>query len=667
MFLLVLGNTAFNTLVVAWLVRRLVGVSVGWPRTILLSLIVGTLTPAALDQYSEITGIDYRGGIVSSSVGLLMMALFLGWLLAIEVAALTLLEATIPTKPESVVQRLRSATTAYRRWRRLLRILVIAGRHGLLSYLRVGRSPSEEQLERVSESLYLALSEAGVTFVKLGQLMATRSDLLPEPMIRHLSKLQCEAQPVPWEQIEPAIQSELPVPLNEVFDSISHTPLAAASVAQVHTATLRGGTPVVVKVQRPGAPEQVAADLDIIRRIGARLERSAAWARHLGVNSLVEGFALSLHQELDYRTEEINMMMLRNTLAPDSGVKLPHTYSEWSGKRMLVMTRAEGRPLSNATDVTPGLGWVMSNQLVAMMMRHIMVGGAFHADLHPGNVFIGEHGELTIIDCGSVGRLDAPSRWATGALVLAARHGDCIAATDALINLLDPPQDLDHRALEREIGMLLVQTQATAGAGFSSTLYTDLFRIVTKYRLAVPPMVAAMFRALNTLEDTVRELSPNADFVELAAVHGPEAHPTIPSTQEVRDRLAGQLAIAMPALQRMPRQLGKVIDDLESGNFAVTMRGPNGSDGTRFVTGLVHQVIIALLASASAVVGIALMLFGEGADLTPKVKASTAAGAAFLLFGFVLAARSLAQIFQHAGRGPGGRPPLSRIKRRPGL
>ncbi len=650
MYLLVLGNTAFNTLVVAWLVRRLIGASVGWPRTLLLSLVVGALTPPALNQYSELTGIDYRSGVVPSTAGLLLLAIFLGWLLAIEVAVLTFLEATVPTGPQSLVQRARSIPATYRRWRRMLGILLIAARHGLLPYLRFGRRTSEDQLEYAAQSLYVALSQAGVTFVKLGQLMATRSDLLPEPMIRHLSKLQCEAEPVPWDQIEPVVRAELPLPVDEVFAEIDSTPLAAASVAQVHAARLLDGSSVVVKVQRPGAPEQVAADLDIIRRIGRRLERSAGWARHLGVNALVEGFALSLHQELDYRIEDLNTTMLRATLAPDAAITVPRTYPQWSGKRMLVMTRAQGAPLSIAPGMDPGLQWVMADQLVAMMMRHIMVGGAFHADLHPGNLFVGTHGELTVIDCGSVGRLDGPSRWATGALVLAARHGDCIAATDALINLLDPPVDLDHRALERDVGIMLVQVQATAGSGHSASLYTDLFRLVTRYRLRVPPMVAAMFRALNTLEETVRQLSPGADFVELAATHGPDAHSGAPSAQEIKERLIGQLAIAMPALQRVPRRLDKVVSDLESGNFAVTVRGPNGSDGAGFVTGLVHQVIIALIAATSAVVGIALILFGGGADLTPTVKASTAAGAAFLLFGFVLAARSLAQIFQHAGR-----------------
>ena len=215
----------------------------------------------------------------------------------------------------------------------------------------------------MARSLRLALTEGGVTFVKLGQMLSTRADLLPAPFVAELSSLQDDVPPEPWEAVAPVIEAELGRPVDEVFTEVDRTPLAAASVGQVHAARLADGTEVVVKVQRPHARRQATGDLDIVLRLAAWLDRSTSWGRRLGVRDLARGFAASLEEELDYRTEVANMRAVAATLDPDGPVRVPQAWPELSGRRVMVIERlpadrwARRAPSWRRTATTGGARW----------------------------------------------------------------------------------------------------------------------------------------------------------------------------------------------------------------------------------------------------------------------------------------------------------------------
>src|SRR5689334_22697195 len=376
--------------------------------------------------------------------------------------------------PLEVIRGVRSAMARFRRYWQISRI---AARHGLSPYLR-GRRRGEDAARgqaALALSLRRALEEGGVTFTKLGQLLSTRRDLLPEEFISELVRLQDRAEPEPWGQVEEVIAQSLGAP-GQVFAELRQEPAAAASIAQVHKARLRrdGGVDaeVAVKVQRPGIRVTVEQDLDILQRLAVRLERRARWARAVGAAGLARGFAV---------------------------------YEELCTEHVLVIEWLDGVSLRAAAQLIDDRGLdraALSRALLRSMVYQITEGGVFHADPHPGNVLLLTDGRLAMLDFGSVGRLDAQQRFALQALLLSLGRGDPAALRDALLDLVSRPDEVDELALERALGQFMARHLVGAIA-VTAEMFTDLFRLATRFELVIPAAIATVLRALGTLEGTL--------------------------------------------------------------------------------------------------------------------------------------------------------------------
>jgi ubiquinone biosynthesis protein len=301
----VLATSMALVAALAWASRRLLGLSVGVLRALIAGLL-GFATAALLGQALRAAQPGHEVAFLSVTLGvpLIVAMIFL-------VAA----EALVPTGtgpgPVEVIRGTRRAIARSRRYSQISRIAV---RHGLGPYLRgrrLGRADAADGRAALAASLWRALEEGGVTFTKLGQLLSTRRDLLPEEFISELGQLQDRAEPARWEQVEEVIAESLGVPAGQVFAELNPVPAAAASIAQVHKARLRGGdgsdAEVAVKVQRPGIRATVEQDLDIVMRIAAKLESRTRWARTYGLVALSQGFAAAMREELDFRIEARNM------------------------------------------------------------------------------------------------------------------------------------------------------------------------------------------------------------------------------------------------------------------------------------------------------------------------------------------------------------------------
>jgi ubiquinone biosynthesis protein len=623
--------------------RRLLGLQLGVVRTVL----AGVVGSAAWLAFGLAIARPQQRPFMLTTVQL-------GIALLVAMGFLVLAEAVLPSGSLRPVTWARALRHRLARARRYLQISRIAARHGLLPYLR-GRRRHQADTPAgragLARSVRLALEEGGVSFVKLGQLLATRRDLLPTEFVNELSRLHHQVTPAPWPQVEQVLGQELGTP-DAVFDKLDARPLAAASIAQVHQARLRSsGAEVVVKVQRPGIRPVVERDLDIVDRMARRLQTRTRWGATIGAVELARGFANALHEELDFRVEARNMAVVAAASAvpgTDTSVRLPAVHPQLCTERVLVMERLDGLPLDAAGPVidTRGLDrQVLARALLGCLLRQIMLGGVFHADPHPGNILLLDDGRLGLLDFGSVGRLDALLRAALQQFLLAIDRGDPAGLYDALLEVMVRPDDLDEQRLQRALGQFMAR-HLNPGAAPDVEMFTDLFRLVASYQLMVPPEVAAVFRALATLEATLGRLAPGFDILAesrtfAAAQLSGQLQPT-----SLRQAATEELPTLLPMLRRLPRRADRITNALEHGRLGLGVRLFADPRDRRFLTTLVHQVLVAFLGATTGVMAVLLLASSGGPELSPTVSLFQVLGYNLLVVSAVLILRVLVTIFR---------------------
>ncbi|WP_328649669.1 AarF/UbiB family protein [Amycolatopsis sp. NBC_00348] len=542
--------------------------------------------------------------------------------------------------------RLRAAYARVSRARRYSQISRIAIKHGLGRYLAGRREPglAPGRQAKLARSLRRALEEGGVTFVKLGQLLSTRADLLPAAFVEELGKLQDQVAPAPADAVRAVLEAELGGSPDDVFAEFDPEPLAAASIAQVYKARLRSGEDVVVKVQRPGVREQAERDVDIVRRVAAALEERADWARSLGVAELADGFATALAEELDFTIEARNIAAVAATSGPD--VALPTVHKALSTERVLVMSRLSGKPLETAPAAERDR---LAKSLLRCLLDQMMIGGVFHADPHPGNLLLLTDGRLGLLDFGSVGRLDAGLRGGLQNLVLALDRGDPAGLRDGLLEIVDRTGDIDEQRLERALGALLAR-HFGPGRTPDLALFTGLFRVVADFRLSVPPPVAAVFRALATVEGTLSALSPGFDVVAESRAFAVEQVGAGLRPASLGRTAVNELTALLPVLRRIPRRVDRIGAALEEGRLSVNVRLFSDERDRDVVTSLVHEVLLAFVGAATGLMAVFLLTGTTGPRLLPELTLNQAFGYNLLVISALVGLRLLFVVFRRSGQ-----------------
>jgi ubiquinone biosynthesis protein len=637
--------TALTVLLFAFGVRRLLGLPLSAFRTLLAGLIAFFCASPII--------LALGGTSVSRSrttlPGLLFVLLGVVIALLVGMVFLVVSEALVPSGslpgPLYVLRGLHQQLGRARRYSQITRILI---RRGLLPYVRGGRRSelaTSEGRARLARSLRLALEDGGVTFVKLGQVLSTRRDLIPPEFSSELSHLQDDAPQVPWPQIAGVLDAELGAEPDEVFASFDREPIAAASIAQVHAATLTSGDRVVVKVCRPDVRGVVDRDLDIVVRLAARLQRSTGWGRAVGTVELAHGFADALHEELDLRIEARNMTAVATAAAGRAAsVRVPVPYMPLCGEKVLVMEYLDGYPLA-ATTLPAEERANLARGLLDTLLSQVLLDGTFHADPHPGNVLLLTDKTLGLLDFGSVGRIDAGLRGALQRLLLALDRGDPAALADSLLDVVERPEDLDELRLERTLGRFAVRHVA-AGITPDVRMFTDLFRIVADHGLAVPPEIAAVFRALATMEGTLTQLAPGFDIVTEARRFAAEQLAGQLSPDMLRQTALDELASLLPMLRRLPRRLDRIGGALETGRLSLNVRHLANPSDRRYITGLLHQVLLTFLAAASGIIAVMLIGLRGGPSFTRTVSLYSFFGYCLLVIAAILAVRVLVLVFR---------------------
>lgn len=413
--------------------------------------------------------------------------------------------------------------------RRLQEILSILAKYGLADWLgglkyewlqsrlvsfdgqRLGTLTQEARIR-------LALTELGTTFIKLGQILSTRPDLLPETLIAELSQLQANTPPDSAEVVKKVIQAELGQPPEELFAEFDFVPLASASIGQVHRGRLKTGEPVAVKIQHDEIEDRIHRDLTIMAGLAELLEKHVSELRTYKPASLVRRFRRTLLQELDFAAERRNIEAFANQFADDETIHFPAVYPEFCSRRVLTMELLDGIPGTDHARLAASgcdlneFAWRAAKMYVKMIFHD----GLYHADPHPGNYMLLPGGVVGVIDCGMVGRLDESLREDFEALILCFVEKDTQELANLIVRLGSAPSNLDFDALRADVSEFVSEygNQPLNQFDLSGAL-TEMVSIIRRYHIALPSEAALLLRTVIILEGSSRQLSPRFSLIRV--------------------------------------------------------------------------------------------------------------------------------------------------------
>lgn len=477
-----------------------------------------------------------------------------------------------------------------RNTRRAAEVIAVLARHGFRQLLAdtgidriIGRG-QELLLRTRAESVASrpievhfreALEELGGTFIKLGQVLSTRPDLVPQEFSDELRRLRADCPRVPWSAIEECLQQEFGARLQTLFAHIDEEPLAAASIAQVHAARLTDGTPIVLKILRPGIEELIAADMDILSELAALLEKRFQEMGYSPVETVRE-FQRELQREVDMQHEGRSTDQLRRLFSDQTDISFPVVYWEASTRRVLALEHVQGTLLSRLDQST--LSPERRRKIVASgaraVFRQCLEFGLFHADPHPGNIFVRPDDTLCFIDCGMTGRIDRQTMQDLAMLVLSVINADLEGVLDAVSALCqpDPVIRLD-RSFRRDASDFMARFERGTMASLDmAALLNEFFSLLKRYRLRCPADLVFLIKALSTIQGVAREIDPGFDLIS----HGrPQLEKLIRDRCSLR-AAAGRLRSAawryVSLAEDLPDEVRDVLDQLRRREFSVNLR-----------------------------------------------------------------------------------------------
>ncbi|HEY7281651.1 MAG TPA: AarF/UbiB family protein [Actinomycetota bacterium] len=613
--------------------RRLLGIRRGRWVTTLVAVLLGEVGAALVIKavYGNISS-DRRVGVV-----------LLAWALVVVFAMIVvvLVEVLSPGRARPrhrFPHPLEGLRRLYRRTRRYVQVARIVVRRRLYG------APGDQAAG--PRRLRAALEDAGGLFVKLGQALADQPQLVGPAMAAELAGLQDEAVPADLDAARAVITEDLG-PWNEVFAEMSSTPLGAASIAQTYLARLHDGREVVVKVQRPDVADSVQCDLDILHRLADRLDRRTTWARSMGLKELVAGFDERTREELDFRIEGANATAALRSLDAGDPVRVPQVIDTFTTARVLVEERAEGRAVGSPDAFA---GWAgerrgaLADGFLLFTMRRMLSGEPFHADLHPGNVFLRPDGLLELIDFGSVGALDPYERSGLIDMLLGVQREDPALLRQGLFRIGTPTRRIDEDALDRELARLLASGKQHGGA-MNGQLFDQVLMVLRDFGILLPRSSATLFRALVTLLGTLRVIAPGYDITAAAGRVGAELSNEDGAPANLSDLVSKTALNNALVLRRLPQQVDALARSLLHGDLRTRVSLLSEPEDVRVARGMVNRLVLGIIASALALAA-AIMLSAGGAPTVSGFRLVNLVGAVLLFFSVLLLLRLVVQILR---------------------
>lgn len=497
----------------------------------------------------------------------------------------------------------------------------------------------------IGERLRMALTELGTTYIKLGQMLSTREDIVGVQIAAELSKLQADTPADPPEYVRERIEHEFGAPVEDLYAEFDFVPLGSASIGQVHAAELPGGVPVVVKVQHDGIEAVVLTDLQIMQQVAELADRYAPSLPY-DVRAIVDEFRRQLLRELDLRQEARNLERFIENFAGNPAVKFPAPTNALSSKYVLTMERLDGFKLADQEwlDAEGVDRKELARNGANVFLEMIFRDGFFHADPHPGNFLVlSDHGlaehRIGLLDCGMVGRIDERTREALEDLLLSFVTKDVDGIVDVILRICAVPRTFDRRAFTADVDLFIADYLSGSLAEIDlSGMLQELIAIIHTYHIVAPANIVMLGKTLALLEGTGRLLDPDFDLWELAQPY----YRQILERKYAPDKLMRTATRAYRDWRRLltsfPREVADLLHDIGQGELQVRLH-VGGLDNVvnRIVYGLVATAII--LASA--------LLWS--ANVPPRVFDISVIGALGMVFGLLLVARLLYAIYRSGG------------------
>lgn len=485
----------------------------------------------------------------------------------------------------------------------------LLGQAGLDQVIHEHERPPETASPKVEE-LPKDLESLGPTYVKLGQFLSTRSDMFPANYLEALARLQDRAEGVPCEKIEEIVSTELGVRLSKAFLEFDRTPVAAASLAQVHRAKLRDGRVVAVKVQRPGVRKRIVMDLDLFEDVAELLDRHTDFGKRYMLLDTIGEFRLALLAELDFRMEARNLLVLRNNLKEYPLILVPAPVEDYTTSRLLTMDFIEGWkvtsvPMARRLDLN---GAALAEELFKAYLQQVLIDGFYHADPHPGNVLLTEDGRLALVDVGMVGRI--PERLQNELLrfLLALGEGRGEEAYQSAIEIGQRTESFKPRMLRKRIAEIIAAYERASIREIQvGRVFLDVVTMAAESGIRFPSELAMLGKTLLNLDNIARALDPSFRPNEAVRRHASQLFKEKLKTGVSSSRFYEMLMDSREFVQLLPKRANKILEALAENEFVIRL---DTIDEKYLMTGfqkVANRLTIGIILAA-IIVGAALMM-----------------------------------------------------------
>jgi predicted unusual protein kinase regulating ubiquinone biosynthesis (AarF/ABC1/UbiB family) len=501
-----------------------------------------------------------------------------------------------------------------KRYRDIALLIAKYGRPGLLKQAGLDEviedRPSHGKTEETGEALAADLEKLGPTFIKLGQVLSVRYDLLPAAYADALARLQDDVAPFPFEEVERIVNSELGLRMSKAFVEFNPAPIAAASLGQVHRARLRDGRQVAVKVQRPGIHETIADDLDALEEIADWVDTHTDFGRSRHLRDFLDEFRKSLLRELDYRREAQNLVTIRANLEEFEQIVIPKPVDDYTTSRVLTMDYVDGVKITKLSDVAklelPGKE--LADELFRAYLKQILIDGFFHADPHPGNVFVTRDKRIALLDLGMVAYIPPQLQTNLTQLVFAISEGRSEDVVTYALHISQRTASFDEAGFTRAVADLVAtQQNRTLEQIQVGKIVFAMLEVAARHGLYLAPELGMLGRALLSLDQAGRILDPKFDPNEATRKSAAEIMRQRMAQSVSPGRLFQNVIEVKEFAERLPGRVNRILDALANNDLEIRVQA---IDENKLLSGfqkIANRITLGLLMAALIVSAAMLM------------------------------------------------------------